>query len=230
MTDREARDVLAECVRLWLEGEVNLQELCQVSGFYHGSKDSVVAGFIEQVELDFLDEVLVHAKDLDKSQWDEVQRYLLLLDSDREFRVTKQIIWTRWQLVAIAGVLAFAAGCLVLGPLAALTWLSVPSGVLSWYITRKKTQKLNLNPWLDVLYPFDSFASLNQTLEEVNEKYGFEKMRWVGQRPQSRRANFTWLELLLFYGLLPTVFFLPFQAMPILYWKQEVVESEFSLA
>ena len=122
MIDREARDVLAECVRLWLEGEVNLQELCQVSDSYHGSKDSVVAGFIEQVELDFLDEVLVHARDLDKPQWDEVQRYLLLLDSDREFRVTKQIVWTRWQLVAIAGVLAFVAGCLVVGPLAALTW------------------------------------------------------------------------------------------------------------
>ena len=83
--DREARDVLGECIRQFLEVELELvelefDELEFVARKYASSKDSVVKHFVTALYIEELDV----PQSWPKQSWDEVQRWLLLLDSDRQ--------------------------------------------------------------------------------------------------------------------------------------------------
>ena len=226
MIDRKARDVLGECTRLWLEGELTVDELAEVALEYEDSKDRAVSQFATLVDYSVFENDLLEPETWPKCVWDELQRHLLLLDSDRELQITQNVIWTRWQLVAVAGVLVFAIACWAAGPWWAFTWLSLPSGILSWFITKKKIQKIVLHPWHEVLHPFESFASMRHTLDEVNENFGFVKMKWSGtvkrKFPSSAGTALQWI---IYCCLLPTVFVLPFQALPVFHTKLEVVPA-----
>lgn len=219
--DRQARDVLAESIRQFLEGELSYDELEDfVLGNGHAdSVDDVVKDAAMHL---FLDE-LSDPQSWPKSEWDEVQRWLLLLDSDRQIQTTREVIWTRWQLVAVFGVIFFAGFAISTSFMFAFTWLSIPSGVLSWYITRKKSARLTPKPYQHVLKPFESFASMRATLDEVDRKFGFVKMKQQKRGRFRKPRQISAFEMLIYCCLLPTIFLLPFQAFPICEYHQRVL-------
>ena len=227
MVDREARDVVAECIRLFLEDEANAEELYEVVTQFSDSPDHAVSQICFLLE-DGLEEGMgANPKNWPKSAWDETQRYLLLLDSDFQLDESVEYIWTGWQLVAVAGALAFAGVAIMIGFMMALTWFSIPSAALSLYISKKKQQRLNRSPYLDVLTPFDSFASMKAALDQVNQKFGFVKMRYSKQCRYPTLISkpisiFGWF---LFFFFLPTFFLLPFQALPVQKYNLRVVPA-----
>ena len=220
IVDRKTRDVLAEAIRQFVEGELCPSELEDIAYNYCSSDDNVV----NQICMQFMDE-LDSPRDWPKPVWDEVQRWLLLLDSDRQLEETIETIWTRWQLVATFGVIFIVGFGLLTNFMLAFTWLSLPSGLLSWYITRKRAQKLTPKPYEHVLNPFESFGSMRQTLDEVNDKFGFVKMKQTNTRPQRKGRKLSTLETLIYYALLPTIFLLPFQALPLWQTHRRVVAN-----
>ena len=217
VVDREARDVLAECVRLFLEDQVKAEELYDVVLQYSNSDDNAVTQICFLIEEGFHEGMDEIPKNWPKSVWDEIQRYLLLLDSDFQLDESVEYIWTGWQLVAVAGALVFAGVAGLLGFVTALTWCSIPSAALSLYVSKKKTEKLNLSPYLNVLAPFDSFSSMKAALDQVNLKFGFTKMR----HPKKNRPLFhlskpiSILGWVMYFVVLPTFVLLPFQALPV---------------
>jgi len=222
--DRRARDVLAECLRQFLEGELTFDELeyYVLAEDFGSSKDKVVKDAAISICIDELDD----PQGWPKSQWDSVQRWLLLLDSDRQIEDTSEYTWTRWQLVAVFGVAFFVGFALLTTFAFAFTWLSVPSGILSWYITRKKSAKLTPKPYEHVLEPFESFTSMRATLDEVNETFGFVKMKQHKPGPRIRLRQMSTIEKLIYCCLLPTIFLLPFQAFPICQYHRSVVPGQ----
>ena len=219
MVDRQARDVLAECIRLFLEGEVDVDELEELAMTYIKSPDLTLSRFA--ILMNYIE---WEPDDLSKQQWDSIQRYLLLLDSDRQLVQSSKSIWTGWQLIALVGVFAFVLAGLWVGFWWALGWLSLPSGMLSWHISKKKHNLLTPIPWLEILTPFESFSSIKATLDEVNRTQRFVKMRHPRRNKKTAKRKIRHLvgtELIIFYLVFPSFFILPFQALPVreVHWK-----------
>ena len=148
MVDREAREALAECTRLYLEHEVQADELFDVADMYLHSSDQALKEFAQAMTLDLFEQgdIGLCPERMPKPTWDAIQRYLLLLDSDFQIQDSHSYIWTGWQVVALAGVLLFVVAAQLLGVAAALAWLSVPSAALSYWISKKKSEKLPVSP------------------------------------------------------------------------------------
>ena len=218
MVDRQARDVLAECTRLFLEREVDVDEVEDVAMTYIKSPDLALVSFANLMSL-----IDWEPDDLPKPQWDSIQRYLLLLDSDRHLAKSSKSIWTGWQLIALVGV-AFVLAGLWVGFWWALGWLSLPSGMLSWHISKKRHNLLTPNPWLEILTPFESLSSMKATLDEVNLTQRFVKMRHQSRNKKTanrKSRHMRGTELIIFYLVFPSFFILPFQALPVreVHWK-----------
>ena len=228
MINRESRDVLAECVRLYLVGEVSPEELYDLADRYLTCNDVAIENFAEFLTFDIFEQGLGFAPcEFSKSVWDTIQRYLLLLDSDFQIQESSTFIWTRWQLVAVLALLLFSILTTAIGLAAVLIWLSVPFAALSWYISKKKQEKIPDVPYQDILRPFDSFASLNAALQQVEQKFGFEEMRYQSNNitRKSLVRNIVKINGLLSLCFLPSILLLPLQILPIHYVERKVVSA-----
>lgn len=229
LIDRQARDVLAECVRLYLEFDVPPEEMYDVANEYSSSSDLAVRdlsrAFVFHI---FEDGFGCDAVALPKATWDAIQRYLLLLDSDFQIEDSYSYIWTYWQVAALAGVLLFFVAAQFLGAAAAFSWLSLPSAALSIWISKKKSEKRPVSPFREQLEPFDSFQSLKSALQQVRQQHGFEKIKFPGKvlKPVWGARRFSIVSHFLFLVMLPTVLFLPFQALPIQHVDRRCIAFE----
>lgn len=228
MIDRNARDAFGECIRMFMEDETDAEELFELSANFLDSSDPVVAELAVTLEMSLDDGLFIHdAKKWPKEMWDEVQRYLLLLDSDFQFDQTIRYVWTQWQWLAAGGALAFIVFAMATGVLPALMWLSLPSALLSLYIAKKTGEQLGINPYHHVLTPFDSFSSMKAAYEQVQEVRGFKKIKRA-RLPQSTdyiSRPLTWLGIFLYLVVLPTILILPFQALPTRQLERRVVPT-----
>jgi len=171
-----------------------------------------------------------------KAAWDQVQRYLLILDSDYQISTKTDYIWSHWQFVAAVGFLAFLLFGLGAGWTAALIWLSVPCGLLSWRIAHaRRIPGYHLE---DIVSPFDSVGSLFETCRATHKSVGFRKMRFTGARTRTRvqtglekaivarlKSAVVWFGRAFWLLFVPTVLFLPFQMLPKRHAQQRVVHQ-----
>lgn len=224
--DRKSRDVLGECIRQYFEGQLKPEEVWEVVSDLP-TEDALVKTVMNAIVLDALDEDLVPAEELPKASWDLLQRYLLLLDSNRSVHHTYFRIWTYWQVVAAAGIVVFVTAVFQWGWLNAFTWLSLPSGLGSWYIARKKSVLVPCHPFERALYPFHSFESMRQTLDEVRREFGFEKLRHPAPPKEHEAPRWSGVMGFLFVVcLLPTIFILPFQMLPVFASETRVTDPQ----
>ena len=224
--DRRSRDILAECLRLFLEGKVNREELFWVVCECSTSDDPTLRQlvdppFIEDVETS----VFADPSEMSKRDWDALQRSLLLLDSNRHIEESWEYIWTRWQWLAVFGCFGWLGFSVLFGIWEAFTWLSIPAAALSYWISRQKEKKLRISPYREALNPFESFSSLKATLDEVRCDIGFVKMQCPNAKKPAdpfdeRYATLTWMVLLV---VVPTMILLPFQALPVMQRHQRIV-------
>jgi len=169
-----------------------------------------------------------------KAAWDQVQRWLLILDSDYQISTKTDYIWSRWQIVAAVGFFTFFLFGLCVSWTAALIWLSIPGGLLSWSIARAR--RIAPYPLEKIVSPFDSVGSLFEVGRATQKSVGFCKMRFAGTRKQTRiqtglekaivaklKSAVVWLWHMLWLLFVPTVLFLPFQMLPKRHAQQRVV-------
>lgn len=219
---RRQRDILSEALRQVLEEDFSPAELYQVVdalGVVHDEAVKAVADMCFDFDEDYL-YVMTN-----KDAWDQVQRWLLILDSDYQVSTKTDYIWSRWQIVASVGFFTFVLFGLFVGWTAALIWLSIPFGLLSWKIAEART--IAPYPLDNIVSPFDSIGSLFETCRATQKSAGFRKMRFTGKRKPARvrtkmekailarlKSVFLWGGRTMWLLFVPTVLFLPFQMLP----------------
>lgn len=229
--NRRQRDILAEAIRQILEGEVQPEELYDVVSALGDIQDKAVET-VSDMLFDF-DEDYPYVM-ANKSSWDAVQRCLLVLDSDYQISTKTDYIWSRWQIVAAVGFYIFVLFGMSVGWTAALIWLSIPGGLLSWRIACAR--KIAPYPLEEIVSPFDSVGSLFEAGRATQKSVGFRKMRFTGTRKQTRvqtglekavaarlKSAVVWSFRTVCWMLVPTVLFLPFQMLPKRHFQQRVV-------
>ncbi|MGI9517871.1 MAG: hypothetical protein ACR2NP_12540 [Pirellulaceae bacterium] len=173
---RKDRKRLATALRSFISSEMTFSDLCKVFAEAHSSRDQTVVFVVEQIGEDWED-VLVQPEMLDKSEWDYLQRLLLLLDSSHHVVRENRWHWCYTQLVALASLgvvvwLLFAFGW---------QWLllaTVPATLVSLYLFRIRSRKVT-RPWQNVLTPFGTFDQLRSTWDSVPT---FRKQRYPKRR------------------------------------------------
>ena len=231
--DRRQRDILGEAIRQVLEGDLDPTELFEVIVAL-GSIDDQAVSTVVKIFLDF-DEDYPYVIS-NKAAWDGVQRYLLILDSDYQISTKTDYLWSHWQIVAAVGFFACVLFGLSAGWAAALLWLSIPSGLLSWKIACAR--KIAPYPLHDIVEPFDSVGSLFETYRATQAAVGFRKMRLNRPRKQRRiptplekaivarlKSALGWSCRAVWLFFAPTVLFLPFQMLPKRHFQQRVVQA-----
>ena len=229
--NRRQRDILAEAIREVLEGDFDPGELYKVIDAL-GTVDDQAVKSVSDMCFDFDEDypyVMNH-----KTAWDMVQRWLLILDSDYQISTKTDYLWSRWQIVAASAFLACVLFGLSVGWMAALIWLSIPSGLLSWKIANAR--RIVPYPLADIVSPFDSVGALFETCRATQTSAGFRKMRFTGTRKQRRvrtqlekaaiarlKSTVIWSWRTVWLVFAPTVLFLPLQMLPQRHVQQRVV-------
>ncbi|MEM7783727.1 MAG: hypothetical protein AAF623_10270 [Planctomycetota bacterium] len=217
--DRRCRTILAESLRLYLEEQITQKRCLEAWDYCSTSKDRTVREIYNLFFLDF-DEWL--PSELSKSEWDELQRVLLILDSDRHLVHESVYHWSKHQVTAAAALVFCMCVGMVFGWLNMLIFLGVPAGFISILISRAK--KIQLPPYAGQVYPFGSLSELRATYEEVGH-FKKQRHRRRPDNPRSRMAKLlTWkipssvAELNYYFFLIvvfPTIVLLPFQMFPV---------------
>jgi len=229
--NRRQRDILAEALRQVLEERLHPGELYEVIEAL-GTVDDQAVSTVSDMLFEFDEDYPIVMTN--KAAWDQVQRWLLILDSDYQISTKTDYIWSRWQIVAAVGFLTCVLFGVFEGWTAALIWLSIPSGLLSWKIA--SARKIAPYPLEDIVSPFDSVGSLFETCRATQASTGFRKMRFTGKRKRQRartrlekaivarlKSTLIWSLRTMWIMFAPTVLFLPFQMLPKRHVQQRVV-------
>ena len=235
--NRRQRDILGEAIRQVLEEDLHPGELYEVIEAVQGVKavwqpEDLAVRKVSEMCFE-LDEDLPYVM-TNKAAWDQLQRWLLILDSDYQISTKTEYVWSRWQIVAAIGFLTCVLFGLFEGWTAALIWLSIPSGLLSWKISNAR--RIPPYPLEDIVSPFDSVGSLFETCRATQASVGFRKMRFTGKREHKRvptrlekaivarlKSALLWSWRTVWLMFAPTVLFLPFQMLPKRHVQQRVV-------
>ena len=153
---RKQRKRLATAIRAWLGGELTMDELTTIAMEAEGG--DVGLNYVAGQFVWLLDDAAPQPGDLEKPEWDSLQRMLLLLDSDRRLVRDWRFIWTRSQWVAVFAVTVFVLAATMIG-WKLVVFVSVPFFLVSWRLARFRS-RLRAKPYANVLAPFGSFEQL----------------------------------------------------------------------
>lgn len=163
MIDRAARTELAEFIRAYLDERLTAFEFDDAI-FDLETDDPTVNAVVDKLWY-FYDDIKDHKVHATKEVWDEIQRYLLLLESDAELEVKHLRSWTIRQFIAgcafvIFIVLAFQVGWHLTWPLGVLfSVVSIPLFFWSRWAFRKQCPQETV-PRTPDAFPFTSVAQL----------------------------------------------------------------------
>ena len=111
MIDRDARTKVRRAVDDYFADRITAFQFGdRLSPVAAATHDATVQFVIDQLSY-LCDDCDDHMVAVDKATWDTVQRFLLLLDSGSELRVTEQIHWHGSQCIAASTLLAIGAAC-----------------------------------------------------------------------------------------------------------------------
>ena len=180
ITVRKDRKKLAAVLRAYLNDKLSFRELCEVTATLHESRDPTVAFVIERTG-DELEGVIEDPDQLEKSDWDFLQRMLLLLDSNHHVVREYRWHWCYTQIVALAAL--FWVVWLLVG--LGVQWIvvaTIPATLISLWLFRVRSRKI-ARPWQEQLEPFGTIEQLRQTYEAVP---AFCKQRFPRQKNRGR--------------------------------------------
>jgi len=178
MIDRNARDKMVEAIEAYMDEKIEAFEFDdQIMDISWDCKDIAVQRSVEILWY-FYDDLVDHKVTATKESWNLFHRILLLLKSDADISVSRQVIWSVTQIIALI--------CLLVIPVAAVcsgsTW-PYPvcwfcAGVLSYAMSRyrgkidtdfAKEYKEHYDS-----YPFQTWWEIFQAAKSVS---GFHKKK-----------------------------------------------------
>lgn len=170
MIDRKARDETATLIRSYMNEEITAFEfderLCEAG---KDSKDHTVQSVVLLLWF-YYDDCKDHKIVASKEEWDQLNRLILLLQSDGELEtINRRRVWHPLQGVAAALLIAFIGIAIRVGwgehLLAYALPFGPPSMVLAWLNGRRSRKSIRAAEV--ALMPFPSFASLRAVRRRV---------------------------------------------------------------
>lgn len=174
--DRIARNELIDLVNRYLEGDLSTFEFDEkIFELSDQTQDKTISEIVELLSC-FYDDCYDRKVDLDKNQWNYIQRLLLILHSEAHLVVIETTRKSPTQFVASASLGILLLGCwwLEFGPMMPL--LTVGFGFVAIAINMwKNWTPEQLPPHRLVLAPFSSYGEIWEVRESVST---FEKRKW----------------------------------------------------
>lgn len=216
MIDRKARDNLAAVIEAFLAEDVGAFEFDdRINGVAADTDDETVHAVVHLLWFHY-DDLKNHTAALSRVEWDYFQRLLLLLRSDSSLRSDRCLRWTGRQAVALAAILAFAAGAFLLRFGWQLLLVTIPLGVVSMALSRWPARDPESDD-VDFLR-LTPYSSLSELLAVRRTAPGFRKRRYPGAMDARRiRGPIANALLTIQYGAMWLIFspvVLSFQALP----------------
>ena len=219
MVDRTARDRLALAIEDFLGEKIGAFEFDD--RINEAADDTVDETLWDVAKLLWLhyDDYKDHTAALSRAEWDYFQRLLLLLRSESSLQSDRRVRWTGRQAVALAAILAFAAGAFRLGFAWHLLLVTIPLGVVSMALRlwpgreprTHDTEFVRLTP----------YSSVSELLAVHRTIPGFRKRRYpVAMEARRIRGPITNVLMMIPFGALWLIF------SPVVLFFQTLPDSE----
>jgi hypothetical protein len=180
IVDRDSRERLIVAINAYLDEQTtNFEFDEQIHQIAQRTQDRTVDHAVNWLWF-FYDDCKQHNAMFTKSEWDYIQRLVLMLRSNACLETTRQRRWSFQQVLAAIGLAAFLWCAWHIGWGMQLFVLALPFGALSimlagWNNRNDRAQ----SPWAWALYPFASFAEMRSVFESVPD---FRKRRFPRHR------------------------------------------------
>lgn len=225
MVDRTARDRLALVIEEFLAEDIKAFAFDDRLYVVADETDDETVREVTQMLWYHYDDVINHKATLSPEEWDYFQRLLLLLRSDASLKSEqpdaslKGVLRHRWtgrQTIALAGIVIFIVGYLLLGISWQLLLVTVPLGVISMGISRWSPGEDETET--DDFVRLTPFSSVSEMLAVHRTVPAFRKRRYPEvMRTRQYRNRIAEFIINLQAGVLWLVFspaVLMFQALP----------------
>jgi hypothetical protein len=164
MVDSEARGRLAEAIEAYLDERLTAFDFDEQITSIAGDTDDATVRQVAEAMWFFYDDCENHNVALSKEAWDAHQRFLLLLKSDAEIRVTGRREWTWTQAAAVAGLSYFLIIAYRVGFGEHLFVVAIPFALLSMLISWVRRAQRESQPDLRRVERLAPFGSLGELL------------------------------------------------------------------
>jgi len=213
MVDRTARDRLAAAIEAFLAGDIGASDFDDRIHEIGLETDDDTVGEIVDLLWYHYDDCTDHMAAPSRVEWDYFQRLLLLLRSDASLIIDQGRRWGARQAVALAAVVAFVMGVLLLGFGWQLLQITIPLGVVSMLLGYWPTR--NGKAESDDFVRLTPYASVSELLAVHRNVPAFRKRRYPkAMKWRHVRHHLTSGFLWLLYGAVFSPVALLFQALP----------------
>lgn len=221
-----SRAILARLIRQVLDGQLDGSEFDHQLSSHQLGADPILPIFIDQLLDVCVDSTALEKNgrtsiQLDKRNWDYLQRLLLLLEADCQLETHSQRYWSMTQLVAAGAIIGLTIVAGIWG-WNGLAWAWIPCGLLSMGLERilSRTTR-SRSAYHAIIEPFASIGDLRTAYESTR----FTKQKYQGPTPAGH-ANPNYLLMVIGY-LLIGVFWLALG--PVILAIQIAPRTEFTI-
>lgn len=176
IVDRASRDALAQLVEQYLDEKISAFQVHEAVERFYSSPDATVRWVAAELWY-FYDDCIDHLVVMQKPTWDLMQRFLLVLKSDRVIQTSSERHWSWTQLLALAALVLLGLTTYQVGWGAHLWIVAIPFGLISMGIARLNSRKQCAHAYQEIVYPFESIESLAATYRTTP----FRKQRFPRQ-------------------------------------------------
>ncbi|GAB5405987.1 MAG: hypothetical protein Aurels2KO_42180 [Aureliella sp.] len=173
-TPRLDRNSLAGLIRELLDTSPDLATIGEKVECYGSSKDPTCR-LVADLVVDYCDEELSGPQPLTKSEWDCLQRFLLVLESKCDLQEKSERSWCWTQVVAAVCLAVFFCAVAWLGIGNQLLAVTIPLGLISMLIAKHARERgVPERPYAQIIFPFATFSDLSRCYhgsEFKKEKY-----------------------------------------------------------
>ncbi|MFO0913257.1 MAG: hypothetical protein U0795_09880 [Pirellulales bacterium] len=197
-----SRAVLARLLRQVLDGRLDGTEFDHELNSHQLGTDPILPIFIDQLLDVCVDSTALEKNgrtsiQLNKRDWDYLQRLLLLLEADCQLETHSERYWSSTQLVAAGAIIGLAVVTSIWG-WNGLAWVWIPCGLLSmcleWILSRTTRSR---SAYQSIIEPFASIGDLRTAYESTR----FTKQKYRGPTP-ARHADPNYLPMAIGYLLI----------------------------
>ena len=182
--DRPQRDRLLEIIGRYLNGEITAFAFDAAIFEVRSETTDATVKHVVDLLWHFYDDCKDHKVNLNKWEWDFIQRVRLLLESDAALEVSVRRVWSWTQAAAATAIAGFAWFAFQIGFGSHLMILAIPFGGISIAIAHDRARLAAENQdGATTLGPFSSFEQLRSVRCRVGH---FRKQHYPAQLPSRR--------------------------------------------
>lgn len=171
------RKSLANLICAYLNREINSAEMDAHLLEYDECGDPIIEHVVDSM-YDYCEGADDRLVCLSKSQWDHVQRLLLLLAADCRIDTHTLTHWSWRQLIAFIAISCFLCCSFVLGWGPHLWFVTIPFGLVSialrYGYPMEISERSDVHPYREIIYPFASMHDLATAYRSAT----FQKTRY----------------------------------------------------